>query len=742
MTKNLFKRKQFLKILNKNREWLLPFFAIFFCVRCEPEQNKINDWRLYKADEESSGYSELKQVNKQNVSQLKIAWTFSPNDAPDSSRHWRSECNPIIIDGVMYATSARHRVYAINAGNGQQIWSFDPFNGGEGGGVNRGVTYWEEGSDKRILFTAGDNLYAVNAVTGKPIATFGVEGKVSMNVGMRNAADKISVRPTSPGIVYNNLLILGTEVSELYGGQPGYERAYDIRTGKLVWTFHTIPLPGETGYETWPKDAWKYAGGANDWSGMSLDKKRGIVFLALGSPSYDSYGADRLGKNLFGNCIVALEAKSGKLIWYFQTIHHDLWDYDLPAPPNLVTVEKDGKKIDAVAQVSKVGFIYVLNRETGESLFPIEERKVPVSDVPGEEAWPTQPFPLKPLPFSRQFMSKDDLFDFSAASHDSLLKRFNELRYEGLFTPPSTRGTLCFPATTGGSEWGGAAYDRSTGVLYVKSNESPEIALLQKMEPVKVSSSLMVRGKIFYQTYCSGCHGSDRKGIQPEYPSLIGLRDRMNEAAILQRIEQGSGKMPAFASVLKGQEKAIISYLFQIKNNDLTDEENNLIEIHQNEIARENVSAQSGTIDSADKYLNVTAYNQFRGPDGHPAVKPPWGTLNAINLNTGEYEWKIPVGNYPELQKPGADITGGQSSPGPIVTKGGLVFFGGTRDKKFFAFDKNTGKLLWEITLPGTVTGSPCTYMVNGKQFIAVSVAGDKQNSGGYIIAFALPGKK
>lgn len=690
-------------------------------------------WGVYKADSESSSYSPLDQVNKSNVSKLKIAWIFRPNDGVNGSQG-RSECNPIVVDGVMYATSARHRVYAIYASTGLLKWSIDPFYGGTGGGVSRGVTYWEDGNDKRILFTAGDNLFAVDADSGKLISTFGNKGKVSMNEGMRDRPENISVIPTSPGIVYKNLLIMGTEVSELYGAQPGYQRAYDIKTGKLVWTFHTVPLPGEAGYETWPKDAWKYVGGVNDWSGMSLDEDRGMVFLALGSPSYDSYGADRRGKNLYGNCIVALNAKTGKLIWYFQTVHHDLWDYDLPAPPNLVTVERDGKKIDAVAQVSKVGFVYVLDRETGKPLFPIEERKVPVSDVVGEESWPTQPFPLKPKAFSRQFMSKNDLFNFSPSSHDSLVKKFDELRYEGLFTPPSIQGSISFPSTTGGAEWGGAAYDPASGVLFVKSNESPEIMLLQKVEPLNASTSLKDQGKAFYRTYCSTCHGPDKKGIAPDYPSLIELKGRMTRESVLKRIAEGSGKMPAFASVLKGQEEAIISYLFD--SVEPSQKDDNLLEIERNESARKKLNSQK---DTTLRYLNITAYRQFRGPDGNPAINPPWGTLNAINLNTGEYEWKIPVGNYPDLQQPGGPFTGAQSSPGPIVTKGGLVFLGGTKDKTFTAFDKDSGKILWQTILPNAASGTPSTYFSNGKQYIAVSVAGDKKNPGGYIIAFTLP---
>ncbi len=724
----------------RREKYLVMFFLLVFIILagCHKEERT---WSTYKADAASSSYSVLKEINRQNVHQLKLSWTFNPHDAAEGSRFGASQCNPIIIDGIMYVASARHRIYAVNAGNGKLVWSFDPFNGGPGGGSFRGVTYWEDGNDKRILFTGGDNLFALNARTGKLVPGFGQNGKVSMNVGMRDDPEKISIKPTSPGIVYKDLLIIGNEVSELYGAQPGYIRAYNVRTGKLEWTFHTVPKPGEIGYETWPKDAWKYAGGANCWGGFSLDEKRGWVFLGTGSPSYDFYGHDRIGKNLFGNCVVALEAKTGKYIWHFQTVHHDLWDYDLPAPPNLVTIERDGKKIDAVAQVSKVGFLYVLNRETGEPLFPIEERPVPVSDVPGEETWPTQPFPVKPKPYARQYMTASDLSDFSVASRDSLIKMFNGLRYEGLFTPPSLKGTLNLPGTIGGSEWGGAAYDPSTNTVYLKSNESPEIDLLQKIDLAGTTANLSVHdnGRRIYTSFCSSCHRPDRKGDEPIYPSLIDLKKRMSEAEALKKIKDGSGRMPSFAGVLKGNEVAIIDYLFDKIDEHSLQREADLSEIRSNRRSSTNVKGETAILDTATTYLNVRAYAQLRDPEDRPAIKPPWGTLNAINLNTGEYEWTIPVGNIPELQKKGEPITGATGSPGPIVTGGGLVFLGGSRDKKFQAFDKATGKLLWETTLPGFVSSTPCTYKSNGKQYVAISVAGNKESPAGSVMAFALP---
>ncbi len=717
----------------------ISVLLIFLIAGCTTSNNKTRTWSIYKADNESTSYSTLDEINLKNINKLKPAWTFAFKDAFDTSQTGRSECNPIIIDGIMYATSGRHRVYAIDAVTGRQLWCFDPFNGHEGGGVNRGVTYWQDKEDKRILFTAGDHLFAVNALTGKIIERFGSKGRVSMNDGFRGDPSSISVIPTSPGIVFGDLLIMGTEVSELYAAEPGYIQAYNIKTGKRIWTFHTVPLPGEPGCETWPKNAWKYAGGVNDWAGMSLDVKRGLVFLALGSPSYDFFGGDRKGQNLYGNCVLALDAKTGKYKWHYQTIHHDLWDYDLPAPPNLVTVVRDGKRTDAVAQVSKVGFVYVLNRETGIPLFPINEQKVPESHVPGEEAWPTQPFPLKPRAFARQHLTEDDLADFSPAAHDSLVKKFKSYRYEGLFTPPDLKGTFNFPGSRGGAEWGGAAYDPSSGILYVRSNDSPEIDSLQKISRTDndAGKSFFHQGKTFYNNYCTGCHGADRMGSAPEYPSLIDLRFRMTKESVLDKIKKGGGKMPAFSNVLKGNEAAVISYLYDSADKKYSQAANDLLEIKKNRSAQKHADSHPET-DTAFTYLNTTAYGMFKGPNGNPGIKPPYGTLNAIDLNTGDYVWTIPLGNHPELQRKGDPLTGNVGSPGPIVTAGGLVFIAGTRDKKFRAFNKSTGRLVWEAALPGMGTATPCTYWCNGKQYIALSVAGDHGNKAGYIIAFTL----
>ncbi|MGC3946688.1 MAG: PQQ-binding-like beta-propeller repeat protein [Chryseolinea sp.] len=701
---------------------------------CGKTVDKERVWSVYKADAQSSSYAELNAINKTNVRDLQIAWTFRPDDAR-GNRIGNSECNPIIVDGIMYVTSARHRLYAIDAITGERRWSHDAFDGGEGGGIYRGVTYWEDGSDKRILYTAGDQLYALEASTGKAITTFGDGGKVSMNDGLRGDPKLISVRPTSPGVVFKDLIIMGAEVSELYGAEPGYIRAYNVRTGKLEWTFHTIPHPGEKGYETWPKDAWKYVGGVNDWSGMSVDHERGLVFLALGSPSYDFYGADRHGQNLFGNSIVALDAATGQYRWHFQTVHHDLWDYDLPAPPNLITIERNGKKVDAVAQTTKTGFLFVLNRDTGEPVFPVEERPVPPSYVPGEKAWPTQPFPVQLLPYSRQHMTEEDLTAYTPAAHDSLVKKFRSLRYEGMYTPPDIRGTLMIPGTRGGSNWGGAAFDKETGLLYIKSNDSPEIDILQRVEKSEndEATTPYFRGKAIFNTYCATCHGRDRRGDPPNYPSLADLAKRMPVDVARTIVEKGKSRMPAFGGILNARVEDVIAFLYENKGRP-SQKEADIFEIHSN------LEGQSGKVnDTATVYLNITPFSHFNDIDGHPAIKPPWGALNAINLNTGEYAWKKVIGNIPELQLDSTSITGAEGYGGPIVTSGGLVFIAGTRDKMFRAFDKDNGDLLWETKLPAIGNATPCTYWSGGRQFVALSVTGTEEDPAGYVISFALP---
>jgi quinoprotein glucose dehydrogenase len=679
-------------------------------------------WPVYKADAASSSYSPATQINRDNVDKLQMVWRFDPEDVPAGVRYGKYECNPIVVNGTIYATSSRRRAYAIDAVTGTAIWSFDPFDGGRGGGMCRGVTYWSDDKESRILFTADNFLYALDAKTGQSIRTFGIDGKVDLNQDLGVNPDSVWVKPTSPGIIYRDLIILGSEVSESYDAAPGHIRAYNVRTGAMEWIFHTIPQPGEFGYETWPPDAWKYTGGANNWGGMSLDETRGIVYAPLGSPTYDFYGANRKGENLFGNSLVALEAGTGKRVWHFQTVHHDLWDYDLPAPPNLITIiEKDGEKVDAIALTSKTGFLFLFNRETGEPIYPIEERPVPPATIEGEEAWPTQPFPTRPAPFARQHLTVDNLTDASPEIRDSVLRRFNKMRSGGLYVPAGPEGTIMLPGTRGGAEWGGSAYDPATGLLYINANESPEILTLREagMES-RGRFTYHQLGERYYRTFCSTCHGNDLEG-DISSPSIKDIGSRMAKAETLDKIKKGAGRMPGFSLMTDNEEKAIIAFLY--------DE-------GKYEIVERPVDPKTNK-----GYLNVTAYSTFNDPEGYPAISQPWGTLNAYNVHTGAYEWQIPLGNYPERQKPDGGHTGAENWGGPIVTAGGLVFIAATRDEKFRAFDKSNGNLLWETDLPGGGYATPTTYSYKGRQYVLIAVTGSNDNPSGTIAAFALPKK-
>ncbi len=674
------------------------------------------EWPVYGGSPENIRYSRLKQIDASNVQRLQVAWTFETGDAFPGSE---MQCNPLIVDGVLYATTPKLRVFALNAATGRLKWEFDP---NDGNPVtrkmrNRGLTYWAHGSDQRIFFGARQFLYALDAKTGKPVLAFGTAGRVDLRDDLGRDPQQMSVALTSPGIVYKDLLIVGSIVSESLPSSPGDIRAYDVRSGKLQWSFHTIPHPGEYGYDTWPKDGWKYLGGANDWTGMSLDPKRGIVFVPTGSAAFDFYGANRVGDNLFANCLLALNAQTGERIWHFQTVKHDVWDRDLPSPPALVTVNRNGRSIDAVAQPTKSGFVYLFERQTGKPLFPLEEKKYPASDVDGEVTAVTQALPVKPPPFARQTLTEAMLTTRTPEAHAAVLAQFKKLRSAGQFIPPSREGTVVFPGFDGGAEWGGSAFDPETGLLYVNSNEMAWI--LRLVERPADSSRTTAAG--LYRKECASCHREDMRGTPPEFPSLLGLSGRTSAAQVFNIVHEGAGRMPAFANLKTDAIRAIVQYV-----------------MHGSDSTLSNAREPS----PIDLKYGIDGYNRFLDPDGYPAIQPPWGTLNAINLNSGKLDWKIPLGEYPQLVQSGMHNTGSENYGGPVVTAGGLLFIAATNfDNEFRAFDKKTGALLWQTTLPAAGNATPAIYEVGGRQFIVIACGGGKSGapSGGKYAAFALP---
>jgi quinoprotein glucose dehydrogenase len=687
-------------------------FSAPFLVRAVASQDIPNsnserrDWPAYGGAPANTHYSDLAQINRSNVKDLSVAWSF------DTGEQGGLQTSPIIVEGVLYGITPTQKVFALDAASGKLLWKFD--SGIKGTQPDRGLAYWSSERDKRILVGVMNFLYALDASTGKPIATFGQEGRIDLRGDLGRDPQRQSVALTSPGIVYKDLVIVGGRNPETLPAAPGDVRAYDLRTGKLRWSFHTIPHPGEFGYETWPKDAWKYSGAANNWAGMAVDAKRGIVYVPTGSAAFDFYGGNRVGDDLFANCLIALNAETGERIWHFQGVRHDLWDRDFPSPPTLVSVNRDGKDIDAVAQTTKQGFVYLFDRVSGKPLFPIEYRKYPPSTVPDEMAASEQPLPTKPTPFARQILSEDMLTNRTPEAHAWALEKFRTFRSEGQFVPFSVgKDTVIFPGFDGGAEWGGSAVDTQTAILYVNANE---MAWTGALAPDTGENN----PKALYLSQCSVCHGEKMTGSPPAMPSLVEVGDRLSPQQIGATIKNGKGRMPAFANFDDGQLYALIDFLVSGKSKELP----------------------SSEVPPPDMKYRFTGYHKFLDPDGYPAVVPPWGTLNAINLNTGEYVWKINLGEYPELAAKGLKNTGTENYGGPVVTAGGLVFIGASNfDKKFRAFDKATGELLWEATLPFSGNATPATYAVKGRQYVVIAAGGGKDlksPSGGVYVAFAL----
>ena len=720
----------------------LKVIITLFLISCNFTEDITNyeKWDEYLGDKSRTHYSSLDQINKKNIQKLRKVWEYNSGGILNSKNTTQIQCSPIVIDSILYGTNPLTKLFAINAKTGKEIWQFD--HGQDAGpgwwGVNRGLIYWDDNKDGRIIYTSGSNIFAVDALTGKIEETFGEKGRVDLRKNLGRPYQEMIVIANTPGVVHENLLIQGSRVHEGPGASPGHIRAYDLKTGQMVWRFNTIPHPGEYGYDTWPKNAWEHMGGANSWAGMTLDEETGIVFIPTGSASYDFWGGNREGENLFANSLIALNAKTGERIWHFQFVHHDLWDRDIPAPPNLVEINRGGKNIKAIAQVTKSGHVYVFERMTGNPLFPVEEIPVSPSELEGEKAWPTQPLPTHIPPFARQEFSKDlinDMFPGAKAmlawtpiQKDKILNKtitevWETLNSKGQFIPHSdTIRSITFPGLDGGAEWGGAAFDPKLNLLYVNSNEMPWVSIAEKIDISTLENGNKIKnyGKVIYNQQCSRCHGSDLNGIS-NIPSLKNLQDRFDDVQLTRIISNGKGAMMPMPQISKTQIKLMSAYLLN----------------------KDNVDVEISSLQQIDpnfSLYSINYYGRFMDENGYPAIKPPWGTLNAIDLNKGEILWQVPLGEYDELTKRGFPKTGTENYGGPVVTAGGLIFIGATNDEYFRAFDKISGEELWRTKLSAGGYATPITYQIGGKQYVVIACGGGKMGtkSGDSYIAFSL----
>jgi quinoprotein glucose dehydrogenase len=684
-----------------------------------PGSHENINWPIYRGDPKGNQFSAIAQIHAANVHRLQPAWEYHTRDANQRST---MHANPVVVNGVMYITTPALKAVALNAATGREVWVFDPAKYNNGDVVrlrNRGVTYWKGSEGERIFHFVRDRVYAIDAKSGALIPSFAKGGFIDLrqNLGVDPATAVIEM--TSPGAVFKNLLIIASRVNETYDASPGHIRAYDTVTGEMKWIFHTIPAAGEVGHDTWKWVKGETYGGANAWGGLTVDEQRGWVFAATGSATDDFYGGFRKGSNLFANSVVALDAATGERKWHYQTVHHDIWDYDNPPAPILVTLRNGTTTRDAVVQLTKMGFTFVLDRETGQPLFPVQEIAVPQSTVPGEQAWPTQLIPLKPRPLVRQSLSEADLTNITPESHAYALKEFRKYLSGSIYTPPSLQGTITTPGHLGGAEWHGASFDPLLNVLYVNVNEVPTINRLRPVHDTEGEALNPAQlGQRIFERTCAACHGIDRQGTPSQAPPLLNLNGTNQE--IEKVIAQGRNAMPAFRQFQARELRALSAYLKTPPGQS---------------------NAVRGSTQTADRYT-IDGYPLFLDQNGVPAISPPWGTLNALDLVTGDLLWRVPLGEYPQLVAKGIRNTGSLNFGGAVATAGGLIFVAATADEKIRAFEKAAGRVLWEYQLPAGGYATPSVYMLDGRQYVAIAAGGSGKNatkSGDSVIAFALP---
>lgn len=596
----------------------VAFASLLLFSACQSKSSEIDytDWSNYGGASDGSRYSSLSQITRENVSQLEVAWTYNTGYATEKSQ---IQCQPIVANGLLYAATPAMNIFALDPATGKELWRFDPFQvlGGDNSwaGMSRGVTYWEEGDDRRILFGAGSWLISVNADTGEPTMDFGNQGKVDLQKDLDTERQDFLITANAPGVIYGDLIIIGMRLSEGLDAAPGHIRAYNVRTGKREWIFHTIPHKGEFGYSTWDSTSVSQIGGANNWAGMTVDQERGIVFVPTGSATYDFWGGYRKGDNLFSNSLLALNAKTGERIWHFQAIHHDVWDRDFPANPNLIRIKKDGKWIDAVAQISKQGMTYVFDRETGEPVWPIVETPVTQTEMPGEFTSPTQPIPSLPEPFMNMVFEEKDILNLKPEWEKDIRDQLENSVYGDMWAPPHPEKTLVhFPGMDGGAEWGGASFDPTTQTMYINANQVP---WLISMTP---NTSTEVSGRSVYANYCGNCHGLERKGNAPAIPSLLQVKERYSYDSLVSLLQKGRGAMPSFAHISDENITLLMGFLL-----DKAPEERSTHEM-------------KGAESQLNPHYYMDGYKMLLTKEGLYGSNPPWGLLTAIDMNTGKKE--------------------------------------------------------------------------------------------------------